>query len=442
MQDEEIDKLVKDAANQHHPSYDDSAWGKMEAMLDKHLPQKKDRKKPLLFLLFSLVLGGAIITGVLQPWKNKPGSAENIITQQPVTNNENAGIIPDNTLDDKRQNNNVTSQLPNQQNYTGDITNKKDVIISVSNTSKTNYSQPTANNNKNAYQQQGKTSMKIKKPAVGTYVEENKTATNSFTDEEPEDNQTENPVTPVLIKQTPITISQTDATSTEAITKKENETEKVKTPAAKEKQIKKNAFVNNFELTFYAGADVSYIEIGSAGKLQPFSGAGISYIIGKHLRINTGLNVSRKIYTAQPYQYKFSGGTVYPNLKKINADCNVYEIPLNVYYNFKTVKNHNWFAGTGISSYLMKKETYDYIYITPSGQTYNYIHTETNQNKHYFSVLTLSGGYQYKLNNRFSFIGEPYLKIPLGGVGAGKVKLNSAGIMFTAAIKPFSKAKK
>ena len=45
MPDEEIDNLIRDAANQHHPPYDDKAWGKMEELLDKHLPQKKDRKK-------------------------------------------------------------------------------------------------------------------------------------------------------------------------------------------------------------------------------------------------------------------------------------------------------------------------------------------------------------------------------------------------------------
>ena len=66
----------------------------------------------------------------------------------------------------------------------------------------------------------------------------------------------------------------------------------------------------------------------------------------------------------------------------------------------------------------------------------------TNENKHYFSVVTLSGGYQYKLNNRFSFIAEPYVKIPLSGIGLGKIKLNSTGILVTAAIKPFAKKRK
>ena len=90
----------------------------------------------------------------------------------------------------------------------------------------------------------------------------------------------------------------------------------------------------------------------------------------------------------------------------------------------------------------MKKESYDYLYQTPTGQTYNYEKTVSNENKHYFSVLTLSGGYQYKLSSRFSFIAEPYIKIPLSGIGLGKIKLNSTGVLVTAVIKPFAKNKK
>jgi hypothetical protein len=57
-------------------------------------------------------------------------------------------------------------------------------------------------------------------------------------------------------------------------------------------------------------------------------------------------------------------------------------------------------------------------------------------------VLTLSGGYQYNLSNRFAFLAEPYLKLPLTGIGAGKIKLNSTGLLFTAVYKPFRRAKK
>jgi hypothetical protein len=33
---------------------------------------------------------------------------------------------------------------------------------------------------------------------------------------------------------------------------------------------------------------------------------------------------------------------------------------------------------------------------------------------------------------------EPYFKLPLSGVGFGKVKLNSGGVLVTAVIKPFA----
>jgi len=34
---------------------------------------------------------------------------------------------------------------------------------------------------------------------------------------------------------------------------------------------------------------------------------------------------------------------------------------------------------------------------------------------------------------------ETYLKVALGGVGVGKIKLNSAGVLFTITVKPFAK---
>jgi hypothetical protein len=57
-------------------------------------------------------------------------------------------------------------------------------------------------------------------------------------------------------------------------------------------------------------------------------------------------------------------------------------------------------------------------------------------------VLTLSAGYQRKINRTFSIAAEPYIKVPLAGVGYGKVKLNSAGVLFSVNISPFQKMTK
>ena len=89
----------------------------------------------------------------------------------------------------------------------------------------------------------------------------------------------------------------------------------------------------------------------------------------------------------------------------------------------------------------MKRETYDYQYKNLNGQVYTHRWTLRDENKHYFSVLTLSGGYQRKINNTFSFLAEPYVKIPMTGVGYGKVKLNSAGVLLSVDIKLFGSAK-
>lgn len=43
------------------------------------------------------------------------------------------------------------------------------------------------------------------------------------------------------------------------------------------------------------------------------------------------------------------------------------------------------------------------------------------------------------LNKNISLQAEPYVKIAMDGVGYGKVKLNSGGVLFSAVIKPFAK---
>jgi hypothetical protein len=81
----------------------------------------------------------------------------------------------------------------------------------------------------------------------------------------------------------------------------------------------------------------------------------------------------------------------------------------------------------------MQRERYTYPY------TENYVphffdtdeyNPIINENRHFFSVLNLSMGYERSLSDRWSLQVEPYLKAPLSGVGAGKVKLTSAGVFF------------
>jgi hypothetical protein len=200
--------------------------------------------------------------------------------------------------------------------------------------------------------------------------------------------------------------------------------------------------LSNLFFSVSVGPDFSSVGIGQTGKLQPVFGAGIGYKISKKVSVRTGFYTARKIYSADPEDYHppYNFWAYYPNLKTIDANCKVYEIPVVVDYTISQNKKRNWFVSAGLSSLLMKKETYDYYFKPNSSPTYiTYSKTLVDQNKHYFSVLDLSGGYTRKVNKNFSLRAEPYAKFALTGVGYGKVKLNSGGVLFSAIITPFAR---
>ncbi|MEY2917841.1 MAG: hypothetical protein RIS73_1555 [Bacteroidota bacterium] len=437
MPDEEIDKLISDAAGQHHPPYDDKAWGQMELLLDKHMPQKNDRKKPIFFLLGFLLLAGVVFFTF-----EKYGKTRVIpITKSADDNKPVNTVVPNSTTVNNTISNGLITdpQVIQQINLTSAAGIKNSVEKNV---------QPTASNSNNIYYQKGFTSLKIKRPS-GSFGDDLQDYENASVKNTDYDKLLQ---TPDVIKPNDLAKDKIqDTTIQEDVQNKKTDTIAIANPEIEKITINKKStavvkakkntkkFADKFAITFSGAADVSYIEINNAGKLKPAYGVGLNYTIGKRFTISSGLYIGKKIYSATPYQYKFSSGYPNPNLIKINADCNVYEIPVAVYYDFKQIKNHNWFSSIGLSSFLMKKESYDYLYKTATGQTWNYVKTISNENKHYLSVITLSGGYKYKLNNRFSLIAAPYLKIPLSGIGLGKIKLNSTGLLFTIAIKPFTK---
>jgi hypothetical protein len=207
----------------------------------------------------------------------------------------------------------------------------------------------------------------------------------------------------------------------------------------------KKKTTNSFFFTLSAGADVSFAGSDKLGTAKLLAGAGLGYSFNKRFTIRTGVYSGRKIYSASAENYHPPAGFYmhYRYLQNVDADCKVIEIPVSFSYNFSVSKKQNWFVSGGLSSFLMKKESYNYFYkYTATGPTVNKESVINNENKHYFSVLTVSGGYQRNLNKNVSIMVEPYIKMPLSGVGYGKVKLNSTGLLFSVGIKPFNNSKK
>jgi hypothetical protein len=192
-----------------------------------------------------------------------------------------------------------------------------------------------------------------------------------------------------------------------------------------------------------AGADAGSTKIFSLNNSKVVAKYNISvgYQFGKKISVQTGINISKKIYIAGPQDYTPKAGSYLANvnIKEVEANCLVYEIPLAVRYNVLQRKNTTYYASAGLSSYIMKKEDYKYHYI--AGGTYYQSEWAYKGNKNFFSLGTLSLGVEKKLTNKFSLLAEPSLSIPLSGVGEGSVKLYSMAMQVGIKYQPLKKKK-
>lgn len=187
-----------------------------------------------------------------------------------------------------------------------------------------------------------------------------------------------------------------------------------------------SGFKPTFGLAMMLSPDVN--GVGSFQNARVGTNVGLLFSVGfgKKLSITTGAAYSKKPYNT-PFANYHAGYKFKTNPEDVYADCRVLDIPLNVDYKFYN-KNRNAFSiGTGLSSYLMLKEKYTYDYADPNAvgpQSFTVI----NKNRHFLGVLNINATYERELNNRFSLAAQPYLKIPLTGIGNSQVKLQSAGV--------------
>ena len=442
MQSENFDKKIKDLLSQRPPGNDIPDWDKMETLLDKHLPVEKKDNRRIFFILFSVLLLGG---GAFLVWQNSNSNKKEIAeirsskeNNKPgntgTENGTNTPQLPSNTIDRS-----ASSQVPDPQNNV-----LKTNIIPGKGT-QTDASISKVDKNK-------KISTSVNKKTGNTKQKSSDQTIDELTrNTEPERSLIENLTkseneTTLIEKEESLKVPEAEKTKSD----NKIEGQKEGTPETNPVVVKKidskkpknnSSFANNFFVAVSAGPDLSKVG-DNTGEVRLAYGAGIGYQISKRFSVRTGFYAGRKVYTADPGDYHppYNFWSYYPNLENIEANCKVYDIPITVDYKISSNKKQSWFASVGISSLLMKEEKYDYYFKPNYSPTYiTYTKTINNQNKHYFSVLNLSGGYTRVLNKNISLQAEPYLKIALDGVGYGKVNLNSGGVLFSAIIRPFAK---
>ena len=450
LSDKDLDRLSRDAAEHYDVEQNTSGWDNLEGRLNKELPvqKEKERKRFLWFLLLLVMITGGGLFVMLQknaspeiatiqskpdeqsiPSNNKDQNSTAIKEQKPESAVQNqAKANPDKQDIVVVDKNSTTKDKPEKLNNQVSTSSS---ILTVQRTQKTN-SKVT---NKSNIVKQPKNYKEPKSNEIAK-VDKDDLKKQDIADNKDELVKTnEDANKPVQKAVPPVAEKKEDI----AVAEKTSDDKK----AEKKKAAKTNSGQNKsrFAIGLLTGIDKSSIHSVGTDKLGYSLGLTGQYNISKRWAVSTGLVYTKKHYTAagEDYHPPKHYWTYYVDLDKVSGNCEMFEIPLNLRYNINLNTKSQWFASAGISSYLMKNQNYTYFYKF-MGQYNERDWKNGSDTSHLFSILNLSAGFEKSISKNLSLQAEPYVKLPLSGIGYGHMDINSYGLYLTLKYSPIKKA--
>lgn len=414
-----IENKIREAAENSEPTFDELAWSKMEAVLNKE--NGKKRGYFFWWILLSFIFVGAG-SGYLF-YKNRPVKEITTIYKAqkskgiPLDHVKNiAGEVPVFTDNEKASNNKIplNKSINSELEYANSLApnNYKAHIVSSNNS--IGISSKIQKNKKgklysnvNSGQVESIEQVTVKQDTLNTILAPTHlTAINVNT-------------STVVLKDSMIKIDSTK------IGKKDFSEKRKKATITDEK-------LSRFYILGAIGGDagnVKFLSLKNSAITVKY-GIGVGYQLNKKISFQTGFYASQKKYIAGPEDYNTKNSPYwnYRNIVKVDANCLVYDIPLSIRYNFLLKPSTIYYTTAGLSTFIMKRENYGYYYTyTGSSTIYHkdYIYTG---NKNLFAVFNFSIGIQKKLSPHFSILAEPSISTPLSGVGQGQVKLYATAL--------------
>jgi len=199
-------------------------------------------------------------------------------------------------------------------------------------------------------------------------------------------------------------------------------------PATKKPLSKANP-AGRLAFSIIAAPDLSSSQSNLSSKLSTNIGLLATYSITKNISLSTGMIYARKLY-----EYSGASISAYGSLGKTMetyADCKVLDIPLNLNYRVYEKGLNSISLNTGLSSYIMLNEKYKYVSNDEFGNTNSSVLEIVNQNQHFLGVANIAVSFNRKINNQVSVGIQPFVKIPLTGIGYHDSKLRSTGVAFS-----------
>lgn len=188
------------------------------------------------------------------------------------------------------------------------------------------------------------------------------------------------------------------------------------------------------ERFFYAGImiapDVSTVKMQAIKNTGLNLGVLVGYKINKKLSVESGVMFDKKYYYSDGKYFNTTKINLPATAKitTVNGNCKMVEVPFTIKYNYKSAGKVKLFSTVGVSSYFMKKEDYDYTITYASWQPYQRSYRYNTAATELFCAINASAGFEHRLNKTIEIRFEPYVKIPIKGIGIGSLPITSAGV--------------
>ncbi|MES2373580.1 MAG: outer membrane beta-barrel protein [Bacteroidota bacterium] len=448
--DNELDRAGREAADRYAPPGDPD-WQALSAELDKVMPVEK-RKRRIFYwwLLPVLLIGGSAAYWLVQ----KEGAPVITTIKEPVTTQvnkkEDKTASPAETpINAQQENGKPVTEQTEKQTTTIQLNKQAD----RKNIAKTNERIASAGNGSFTISSRKNKTASVPMPGKdqpATSHAPGKTAdqpvkqdqpittatTKAVTDpvSETAKNNADQPAQPAMGNSTPVKDEKAESAPEIA-----QQAPDVKAPTTTPVLLQKRG--KGFSLGILAGVDKSTVKF----KYSNDAGVNIGFLAGYHFSdrwsVHTGAIYTQKNYKVAGTDFTAPKGSwpSYYKIDNVEGYCRMWEIPLMARYTVSQSNRKSIFLSTGLSSYFMTGEKYDYTYYTNSGSIATRNMEYSSADSYIMSILHLSAGFENRISKNLSLQVEPYAKIPLGGVGFGSIRLSSFGLNFSVQYRQPSK---
>ncbi|MEO7120853.1 MAG: outer membrane beta-barrel protein [Ginsengibacter sp.] len=182
------------------------------------------------------------------------------------------------------------------------------------------------------------------------------------------------------------------------------------------------------------GINFSKVASGPFDNTGFAAGILLGFRVNKALSFETGFFWNKKHYTSDGKYFSMNkirssmpSGMIVDN---VESESSLIEIPINAKFDLTRKKSSNVFISGGMSSYIMTMERNAYN-ASVNGNSEKVSGVYGKPDYGFATVVNFSVGYEHKISRTLNIRTEPFIKIPLQGIGVGNLPVTSAGIQIS-----------